>query len=480
MASAGFRQLITLAWPIVLARSAQSVIGFSDAAMVAPLGDDALTAATGGALNTFGALSLVLGTAYIVQSFAAQLAGRDDLAGARRYLRYGLLLAALTLVLALAASPFIPAALGLTSYTPVVRDLMTEYMVIRMLSAGFVIASEVLGNWFAGLGDTTVAMRASVVAMVVNVALNWVLIHGNLGAPALGVAGAAWASVIASLAGLGVAAAAYMRDRGRGAMLRLAAARAAGEAPAPEHEVSVPEDIHDDRLRLREFGRMLRFGLPNGFNMFLEFSAFLVFINFIFADLGTVPVAALLAVIQVNSVSFMPAFGLASAGAVLVGQAIGAGRHDDVPAIVRRTFAAAAVWQGMVGLIYFLIPAQLMSVFARDPALAAEGVSSEAVATVGATLLAISAAWQLLDAVAMTTSEALRAAGDTAWTLWARIVLAWVVWIPLALAVVYWFEGGAVGATWCVVVYMIALAAAFALRFRSGVWRRIDLTGARG
>ena len=128
MAAPGYRQLITLAWPIVLARSAQSVIGFSDAAMVAPLGDDALAAATAGALNVFGVLALPLGTVFIVQSFAAQLGGRDDLAGARRYLHYGLLLSALTAAVALAASPLIDLTVGLTSHTALVRAAMADYM----------------------------------------------------------------------------------------------------------------------------------------------------------------------------------------------------------------------------------------------------------------------------------------------------------------------------------------------------------------
>ena len=92
-ATPGYRELAALAWPIVLARSAQSVIGFCDAAMVAPLGEEALAAATTGALNAFGLMSLPMGTVFIVQSYAAQLAGAGDLAGARRYAWYGLVVA---------------------------------------------------------------------------------------------------------------------------------------------------------------------------------------------------------------------------------------------------------------------------------------------------------------------------------------------------------------------------------------------------
>jgi MATE family multidrug resistance protein len=463
----GFRALILLAWPIVLARSAQSVIGFSDAAMVAPLGDDALAAATACSLNAMGAFCLPMGVVFIVQSYAAQLAGAGDLAGARRYAWYGLILAAITAALGVLAIPALEPALALTGHSQPVREAMSSYMAIRMLSVGAVVANEALGNWFAGLGDTKVAMRASVTAMVVNVALNWVLIYGHLGAPALGVDGAAWASVIATFAGLAVSAGAFARAR-RGLDLSQL------QVAPPEHPLPPPLS-GDGRLRLAELARMLRFGLPNGLTWFLEFSAFLIFVNFVFAELGTTAVAALLAVSAVNSVSFMPAFGLATAGAVLVGQAIGADRKGDVPSIVRRTFTVTAMWQGLVGLAYFALPVQLMMIFARDEVEKTQGVTE-----LGAKLLAISAAWQLFDATVMTISEALRAAGDTAWTLWARIVLAWIVWLPLAWAAVYVYDGGAIAATWSMVVYLVTLAIAVFLRFRSGAWRRIDLTGQHG
>jgi MATE family multidrug resistance protein len=102
------------------------------------------------------------------------------------------------------------------------------------------------------------------------------------------------------------------------------------------------------------------------------------------------------------------------------------------------------------------------------------GKSGQLVA-IGATMLAISAAWQLFDAVNMTLSETLRAAGDTTWTAGARIVVAWLVFTPGSYAVVRWLDGGAVGAMVCLVGYLAILATALALRFRSGAWKRIEL-----
>ncbi len=445
----GLRQLLTLAWPIVLARSAQAAIGFADAAMIAHLGEEALAATTTGALNTFGVMILPMGVVFIVQSFAAQLVGQRDIGGARRYAWYGLLLAALTQLVALAAIPLVGATISQLHYAPAVQTLMTSYIALRLLGLGAAVGIEALGNWYGGLGDTRLSLLANLVAMVVNIGLNWVLIYGHLGFAPMGVDGAAIASVVATWAGFAVVAWVFLRGYMPGA-----------DGPMPA-----------GRLRWPEFARMLRFGLPNGLNWFLEFSAYLIFINLIFADLGTLAVAALLTVMQVNGLSFMPAFGLSSAGAILVGQAIGARQHDLVPAIVLRTGLVAAAWQGLVGVVYFTLPLPIMAVFAESSDHASE------LATLGAALLAISAFWQLFDAAVMTLSEALRAAGDTAWVLWARVGLAWAVWLPLSLWIVYGLQGGPPAVTACMVVYFVALTVAVAWRFRSGAWRHIDLTG---
>lgn len=442
------RPLLSLAWPVILARSTQSIIGFSDALMIAPFGEHAIAATTTGALNSFALVILPMGVAFIVQSFASQLQGKGDLLGARRYAWYGLILSALTAIISAAAIPLVGPVLSWFPYEPEVHRLMTSYIDIRMLGVGAVVAMEVLGNWYSGLGNTRLQMMAGVIAMVLNIFLNWVLIYGNLGAPAMGVEGAALASTIATWAAFGFLALVFALGRGT--------TRPSGKLV----------------LMRSEFWRMLRFGVPNGINWFMEFAAFTLFINIVVADISTVALAAMMVVIQINSVSFMPAFGLASAGAILSGQAIGADRRDEVQGIVRTTASVAAMWQGAVGLVYLVIPTTLMALFTPPTVNAAELLA------VGSTLLAISAAWQLFDALGMTLSETLRAAGDTAWCMWTRLTLAWLVFTPLSLITVNVLGGGPVIAILCMLVYIALLAAAFAWRFYvSRAWRHIDLTG---
>jgi MATE family multidrug resistance protein len=436
------RALLALAWPIVVSRSSQVVVGIADAAMVAHLGAGAIAATSAGGLNAFTFFILPMGIVFIVSSFSSQLFGMGDVGGARRYAWYGLAVAAAAQLVATALVPAVPTFLARLPYAPDVRALMEGYLEVRLLSAGAVVGMEALTNYYGGLGNTRLPMRASVAAMALNVLGNWVLIDGHLGAPALGVLGAAVASATATAAAFLALFAVFVRE-----------GRRLGTGP----------------LRASELLRVLRFGLPSGLNWFVEFLAFLFFLDFVVAGLGTTSVAAFTVVIQVNSAAFMPAFALASAGAILVGQAIGARRKGGVPALVATTFAVAGAWQGLVGLVYLAAPELVMSWFARDPASARELVE------VGRRMLLLSVCWQLFDAGASVLSETLRAAGDTAFTMWARIAVAWAVFAPGSWISVRVLGGGDAVAVGWMVAYLGLLAAVLFLRFRSGAWRRIVL-----
>jgi MATE family multidrug resistance protein len=126
-------------------------------------------------------------------------------------------------------------------------------------------------------------------------------------------------------------------------------------------------------------------------------------------------------------------------------------------------------WQGAVGLAYVLAPGALLAWFAPHG-------DAGALVRVGAGMLMVSGLWQAFDALALTFGEALRAAGDTTWCMWARLVTAWLVFTPVAYVVVTLRGGGPIGAVASIVVYIVALAALFVWRFRSGAWRRIRLT----
>jgi multidrug resistance protein, MATE family len=439
------RRLLALSWPAVVARSTQSVVGFTDALLSAPLGEEALAAVTTGAFNTFAFVILPMGTSLILQSFTAQLRGKGDDEAARRFASYGLLLALVAGLTAICAIPLIPFALHHLGYAPGVERQMKTYMSIRFLSVGAVVGAEALGNWYGGLGNTRVAMVAGSTAMVVNLAGCYLLIEPRFGLHGFGVAGAGWASVCAGWSGFAVTLLLLLRDLRRGGSL-------------------------GGRPRVSEFIRILRFGLPNGVNWLLEFAAFALFVNVIAGSLGTTVLAAFNVVLQINSISFMPAWGVATAGAILAGEAIGRGAKGEVWPIVRLTGGIAGGWMVLVGALYLTEPLAFFRMFTHR--------GSEGILAVGGTMLMLASLWQIFDAVCITLSETLRAAGDTTWPMAARIVLAWGLFLPAAWLAVRTRGGGVVPLMLSVVAYIAVLAGALVWRFASGRWREIQLVEA--
>jgi MATE family multidrug resistance protein len=167
----------------------------------------------------------------------------------------------------------------------------------------------------------------------------------------------------------------------------------------------------------------------------------------------------------------MPALGVASGGAILVGEAIGRRAHAEVWPIVRLTGKVTGTWMCSVGALYALAPTLLMGLFRpRD-------VPADTLLKAGATMLVFSAFWQLFDALNLTIGEALRAAGDTVWCMWARIVLAWFVFTPSAWIAVFVLGGGVATVMTSLVTYVALLSLVLCLRFASGRWRSIELLG---
>lgn len=433
------RRLLALAWPVIVSRSTQVVVGLADALMTAHLGTAQMAATTAGSMNAWAAMVLPFGVVFIVSSFSSQLTGRGDAEGARRYGWYGLGAAVAAQFLALPLIAGLGPLLALFHYEPEVEALMRSYLAWRLFSTGCAVGTEALANYYGGRGDTAAGMRANLAAMALNLLFNWVLIDGRLGAPALGVPGAALASALATAGGFLIIFARFWRDGG-----------------APRG------------LKAAEFRRLWSFGLPMGLNWSFEFFAFIAFVNVVVAGLGTASLAALMAVIQINSVAFMPAFGLASAGAILVGQSIGAGRAHEVPGHVKTTFAAAGAWMGLAALAYLALPAALLAPFASPD-------DDGTFLRVGVGMLMMSALWQAFDAAAMTLTEALRAAGDTSFPMWSRGILAWGFFLPGSWVGVRHLGGDESTAMAFLLAYLGLLAAALVWRFRGGAWRSIEL-----
>ena len=441
-ARGGLREVAGLAWPVIVSQMSSTLMGVVDTAMVGHLGATELAAVGFAHIWTWTLFSVFIGTSSGVQTFVAQHHGAGDEARCGGWVWQALLVVAPAAAL-VAAGVFAFAPLWLAALGPsaALQEQALEFLPGRLVGLVGTTVAFAWVSFFRGVGDTRTPMLGAVLANLVNVVLAYGLIFGNLGLPQLGVAGSGLAMAVGEWSFalfLGVAAS------------RRALRARYGTAPA--------------RPRAPEVRRVLRTGLPIGGQWVLDMAAFAVFTTLV-ARMGDASMAASQAFIALLSLSFMQASGLSVAAATLVGRYVGAGDPAAAERSFRRALGLAAGLGVTVATLFLTLPGPLLRLFSHDTA----------VLELGGPLLALGAGFQLLDALGIVASGALRGAGDTRWPFLAQAGLAWFVFLPAAWGLGIGLGGGLTGAWAGGLVYVAALAAAFVWRFRAGAWRRIRI-----
>jgi MATE family multidrug resistance protein len=367
-------------------------------------------------------------------------AGRLD--DCHRWLVHGVVLA---LVLSL---PVTAVLLALSSIlegwglTPQVLALTRPYLEAVAWSAPPLLVYSAFRRYLQGMGVVRPIMVALLLANIVNVVFNWILIFGHLGAPAMGVSGSAWATVLARVMMAGMLLAVIIR-------------RERGRRPG----------LFETSLRIDPswIRRMIRLGLPAATQITLEVGVFAAAT----ALAGRLPPVALAAhQIAVNfaAFTFMVPLGVASAGAVRVGQAIG---RRDPEGAARAGWTAllfAVVFMSGSALAFLLIPRVLIGAF----------TSNRGVIEVGVKLLGVAAIFQLFDGIQAVATGALRGLGDTRTPMLWNLAGHWFVGLPVGYALCFVAGIGVVGLWWGLssglIICGVALLAAWS--------RRIDAASA--
>jgi MATE family multidrug resistance protein len=305
-----------------------------------------------------------------------------------------------------------------------------------------------------------VVLAASLIANALNVALNYVLIFGKLGLPAMGLEGAALGTVLAWAVQLAILLAVFLSPR--------AHARYSTRWP---------------NASWIQCKAILRVGWPAGVQLANDIFSWGVAIMVLVGQFGLADRAATTILMRYLGLSFMPAVGIGIATTALVGRAIGEGDPDLAKRRAREAVAVAAVWMGVCGLVFWLARGPLIALFLRD--LPPVGYSPEQLAdlqrqilTIGGRILLLAAVFQIADAVGIVYTGALRGAGDTVWPMVATMLTSWVVVVGGGVTIVHLRPGwGAVGPWIAATGYVFVLGALVAWRFESGAWRSIDLLG---
>jgi MATE family multidrug resistance protein len=281
------------------------------------------------------------------------------------------------------------------------------------------------------------------VSVLVNAPLAFAWIYGRWGFPAWGIAGAGWATVVATSASA-LLAVALMLWRG----YRVEFGTATGW-----------------RLDVKLLGRLLWYGLPNGFVVAMDTLVFTLFLLLV-GRLGAVELAATSITFTLNLLAFLPILGIGQAVGILVGQRLGENRPDRAARTTWSGFWIALVAMAIVSAPYLLIPDGLAWVFRSE----ADAVHWEQVRVLVPVLLRFVALYALFDSTNIVFSMALRGAGDTIFVTGASMVLAWSVMVIPTWAA-WRYDWGLYWAWTFASLYVIVLALTVLLRFVQGKWR---------
>jgi len=410
-----FRPMFRLALPVVLAEMGWMTMGMADTLMVGRISPDAIGAVGLGSSVFMGIAIFAMGLLLGLDTLVSQAFGGDKIDECHRWLIHGLALAVAISIPTTALLLWIASGLDGWGLTPSVLILTKPYLVVVSWSVLPLLLYAACRRYLQGMGIVRPVMVALFAANLVNVAVNWMLIYGKLGAPALGVAGAAWATVLSRVAmAIFLLATIVYRER----------------AAASSVFASV-------RLEASWFRRLLKLGLPAASQVTLEVGAFAA-ATALAGRLAPAALAAHQIAINYAALSFMVPLGISSAGAVRVGQAVG--RRDAAG-------AARAGWTALLFAVLFM--ASAAAVFLSAPqALLRAFTSDPAVLEVGVTLLFVAAVFQLFDGVQGVATGALRGLGDTRTPMLWNLAGHWFIGLPLGYALCFMAGMGVVGLWW--------------------------------
>ena len=391
------QRILGLALPIIGGMISQNVLNLVDTAMVGTLGNAALAAVGLGGFALFMCQALILGVSTGVQATASRRKGEGRFGVMALPLNAGLALVLLvapplSLVLFLLVPSFFP---YLNNDSEVIVQGV-PYLQIRLLSMVFIGINFAFRGYWNAVDLSRLYMTTLVVMHCANIVLNYVLIFGKLGAPALGVAGAGLASLIATVLGTAI----YL-------YLGLKYARGNGFLRA--------------RPNWGVMATLARLSIPTGLQQLFFAAGFLV-TYWIIGRIGTAELAAANVLVNITLVAILPGLGLGLAAATLVGQALGRG---DVEEAARWGWEVSRV--GMVGLTLlgvpmWLFPDALLSGFIHDRDTL--DLARMPMQLVGATMI--------FEAIGLVLMQALLGAGDATRVMVVAITMQWIVFLPLA------------------------------------------------
>jgi MATE family multidrug resistance protein len=448
----GAGELLRLAWPFILSNGCWTLQLAFNRVLLSRAGCEGIGAVTVGTMLYWTPVCLLANVAGYASILVAQYVGAGQPRRVGPAVWQGIHFSLAAGLAFLGLVPLAGPLVALAGHSPELQVLEACYFGCLGFAALPTLVAAAVNSFFAGRGDSRTVLLVNGTGLAVNGVLAYALIFGAWGFPAWGIAGAALATMIGSLATALLAL---------GLMLR------------PCHNATY-QTWSGWRLDVVLMGRLLRFGLPAGLMVALDYLAFAAFLLLV-GRLGAVELTATSIAFTLNLIPILPVLGLAQAVAVLVGRRMGEGRPD----LARRTtwtgFGLAVSYTAGVAVLLCAVPEVLAGAFRVEGGAASWGEVTRHLSV----LLRFVAVYSLFDCLTYVLSSALRGAGDTRFVTAAALGLSWPVMVlPSWVA---WHYGWGLYWAWTFAsLYVILLSLTVLARFRQGRWQSLRVIEAAG
>lgn len=430
-----FRRLFDLAMPIV-GLNVLSVITLAvDTAMCGRLIDaeEALTALGFASQLIFLLMVAMLGLVVGTVAFIARAHGAGETDRINHVLHQSILLTYLvSIVVAVVGNLGAGVAMEWMGADAEMRDLGVRYLRPLFTFTVFYYLNMLFAAALRAVGNTMLPFVIAIVSNLINIVLNYGLILGRLGLPALGVEGAAWGTVIAQAVAVLMMVLILRRNVVPGMRAFLRPAR-------------IDRPLASDLFRV---------GAPAALDMVILNVAFLSIVGML-ARVAQVTVAAHGIGLRIQSLAFVPGFGVSQATGAMVGNALGASNVPEARQIVRAGVILSTIIMTTIGLAIVIGAEPIIAIFDVDPATELGRYSVTWMRILG---------WGMpIIGVHIALIGMLRGAGATNTSLRINIVGTVVIQVPLS-----WFLGFVVG--WGAFGIWVALPISFFVRMCLGIW----------
>lgn len=437
------QHMLHVAWPSILESFLIAMVGIIDTIMVSSLGAYAIAAVGLTTQPKFIGLSLFISLNVAVSALVARRKGEDDRETANRVLAQALMITLfLTVIVSIVSVVFADPFISMVGSAEDTHQPAVEYFQIIMGGMVFSVISLVINAAQRGAGNTRIAMWTNIISNVVNVVFNYLLIGGKFGFPALGIKGAAIATVIGTIVACGISIASMLRKEN---FIYIFAAKTL-------------------RFSKKILASMANLGSSTLAEQLFLRVGFLIF-AVIIANLGTTEMAAHQIGMNFMGLTFSIGDGLSVASVTLVGQSLGMKRPDLAKIYGSVCQRVGLLLSGVVSLVFLFFGRYLFMLFSDDPK----------ILDYGTILMRILMVVLFLQISQVIFTGCLRGAGDTRFTALVSLVSVAIIRPLVGYVLCYPLGLGLVGAWLGLMIDQSVRLLLARWRFKQGKWTKIEI-----